>query len=224
MEFDSFVLAATTTTLGDEPRARNNADIVEFRMDLADDPLRQAAEYDGDLPLLATNRVSWEGGEATDDEARLDALATVLERDTVVAIDIELESLLSGDGARVAEYARAHDTAVVASIHDFEGTPPRNRMDELLRQATDHADVGKLSVTAQSRSDVLDLLSVTNHLTEDGRRVATMAMGDLGRHSRAVTPLYGSKIGYAPLDSTDATAPGQYDVATLSRLIRELRG
>ncbi|WP_266075290.1 type I 3-dehydroquinate dehydratase [Haladaptatus caseinilyticus] len=222
MEFDSFALMASTATLGDEPRVRDHADMVEFRMDLATDPLDQLAAYDGELPILATNRASWEGGKATGGETRLDALETAVQNDAVAAIDLELETLLSGDGKRVIEQARQHDAAVVASIHDFETTPPKKRMYELLERATDHADVGKLAVTANSRSDVLDLFSVTDRLTEDGRRVATIAMGEIGRHSRAVAPVYGSKIGYAPLDSADATAPGQYDLATLSHLVQEL--
>ncbi len=50
-----------------------------------------------------------------------------------------------------------------------------------------------------------------------------MAMGKVGRHSRVIAPIYGSKIGYAPLGPADATAPGQYDLATLSRFVGELR-
>ncbi|WP_458207157.1 type I 3-dehydroquinate dehydratase [Haladaptatus sp. NG-SE-30] len=224
MEFDSFVLAASTAELSVAPRARDHADIVEFRMDLADDPLSALSACDGDLPVLATNRASWEGGQAIGNEERLDALATAAEHDAVVAIDLELESLLTEQGAAVADHARENASAVLASVHDFEETPAREEMRELLLDATDRADVGKLAVTAETRADVLDLLAVTNDLTERGRRVATMAMGEIGSHSRAVAPLYGSKIGYAPLDSADATAPGQYDLATLSRLIRELRG
>jgi 3-dehydroquinate dehydratase-1 len=50
-----------------------------------------------------------------------------------------------------------------------------------------------------------------------------MAMGEAGRHTRVVAPLYGSRIGYAPVDPARATAPGQYDLGTLSRLVDELR-
>jgi 3-dehydroquinate dehydratase-1 len=53
--------------------------------------------------------------------------------------------------------------------------------------------------------------------------VATMAMGEAGRHSRAVAPLYGSRIGYAPVDPADATAPGQYDLETLRGLVETLQ-
>ncbi len=221
MNFDSFSLAVSTADLGDEPPARNHADLVEFRMDLADDPLTSLSAYDGELPILATNRAAWEGGEATGDE-RLDELYEAVEQPSVEAVDVELETLFTDRGEEVAEHARDNDVFVVASLHDFEETPSQKRMRELLENCTDHADVGKLAVTAQSESDVLDLLRVTNLLTERGQTVATLAMGEAGRHSRAVAPIYGSKIGYAPLDPADTTA-GQYDLATLSRLVDELQ-
>jgi len=47
-------------------------------------------------------------------------------------------------------------------------------------------------------------------------------MGAAGRHTRAVAPLYGSRIGYAPVDPSAATAPGQYDLATLRDLVDRL--
>jgi 3-dehydroquinate dehydratase-1 len=53
--------------------------------------------------------------------------------------------------------------------------------------------------------------------------VATMGMGELGRHTRAVAPLYGSTLGYAPVDPEEATAPGQYSAAALRDLLAELR-
>ncbi|EMA31721.1 3-dehydroquinate dehydratase [Halobiforma lacisalsi AJ5] len=37
MEFDSFVLTASTADLTEEPAAREHADAIEFRMDLADE-------------------------------------------------------------------------------------------------------------------------------------------------------------------------------------------
>ncbi|MFC7044932.1 type I 3-dehydroquinate dehydratase [Halobacteriaceae archaeon GCM10025711] len=222
MEFDSFVLAASTASLGDEPRAREHADAVEFRMDLAADPLAALDDYDGALPVVATNRAEWEGGEATDDEARLDALQAAAEHEAVAAVDVELQSITKGDGDRVVEHARDHDATAIVSVHDFDGTPSLDGMRGLLASATDHGDVGKLAVQATAPVDVLDLLRATAEFADNGARVATMAMGEAGRHSRAVAPLYGSVVGYAPLDPDEATAPGQYDLATLRHLVDAL--
>ncbi|WP_254543378.1 type I 3-dehydroquinate dehydratase [Halomarina pelagica] len=222
MDFDSFVLAAVLSDLGEERAAREHADAVEFRMDLADDPLAALDDYDGELPILATNRVEWEGGEAADDDARVDALRAAAEHPRVEAVDVELAAIAAGEGVGVVDHARERDVAVVVSVHDFEETPARAEMARLLGQALEFGDVGKLAVTADAPADVLRLLALTHAQTEAGNRVATMAMGEAGRHSRAVAPVYGSRIGYAPVDPADATAPGQYDLATLRDLVDAL--
>jgi 3-dehydroquinate dehydratase-1 len=236
MDFDSFVLAASTADLSEEAAARGHADCVEFRMDLAEEPLDALSDYDGELPILATNRADWEGGEATDDEQRLEVLAEAAEHDAVEAIDLELATMREGDGGtpgsaqpgvdgkQVADHAREHNSDVVVSSHDFEATPGMGQLQATLREACEHGDVGKLAVTAQARADVLDLLVATRAATAEGDTVATMAMGEPGRHSRAVAPLYGSRIGYAPVDPNEATAPGQYDLVTLRELVETLSG
>jgi 3-dehydroquinate dehydratase-1 len=225
MEFDSFVLAAPTADLDEEPVAREHADAVEFRMDLADAPLDALVAYDGELPLIATNRVEWEGGEANDAPERLEDLRVAAEHPGVGAIDVELATIAGGDDdpLRTIAHAREHGTAVVVSIHDFETTPGRAEMARQLDQALEFGDVGKLAVTAETLDDALRLLAVTRGKENDGDPVATMAMGAAGRHSRAVAPVYGSRIGYAPVDPDAATAPGQYDLATLRELVDRLR-
>ncbi len=221
LHFESFALAAATGDLADEPAAREHAHCVEFRMDLAEEPLDALAAYDGELPLIATNRAAWEGGEASDD-GRLDALAEAVRHEAVGAVDIELESLRRGDANPLLDAARDREASVIASVHDFEGTPSTMELRELLSEALAYGDVGKLAVTAEGRADVLSLLSLTHELSSEGP-IATMAMGEAGRHSRAVAPLYGSRIGYAPVRPEEATAPGQYDLATLSGLVERLR-
>jgi 3-dehydroquinate dehydratase-1 len=227
ISFRAFRLAAATGDLADEPAAREHADLLEYRMDLADgDPLDALADYDGDLPILATNRPTWEGGDAEDDEARLDVLAEAVTDDAVVAVDVELAALTDetavGNAAAVVARARSEDVRVVVSVHDFDETPALSTLGEHLAEACALGDVGKIATHADSRGDVLDLLRVTHEFTAAGNDVAAMAMGAAGRHSRVVAPLYGSRIGYAPVDPAEATAPGQYDLETMRRLVEEL--
>ena len=225
LDFDSFVLCASTATLKDEPRAREHADALEFRMDLANDPLSALGGYDGELPILATNRATWEGGNASgSEEERLEVLESATAIDAVEAIDVELAALRSGDADWLLDVATETETSVVVSAHDFETTPSRSHMGNTLRDATDCGDVGKLAVTARTLEDALDVLSVTLEASDGGVTVATMAMGEPGRHTRVVAPVYGSKIGYAPIDTEDATAPGQYDLETLSGLVTAISG
>ena len=195
-------------------------------MDFAKEPLTQLAAYDGELPVLVTNRVDWEGGEAGDTAKRLDDLTRAVEHDAVTAVDIELAALegeSEHDATHVVDHAREHGASVVVSTHDFESTPDRDAIAARLRRACEHGDVGKMATTAESADDVLAMLGATRELTADGEQVATMCMGEPGRHSRAVAPLYGSRIGYAPVDPEEATAPGQYDLATLRSLVTRLQ-
>jgi len=219
MQFEEFVLAASTADLSVEPAAREHADAVEFRLDLAADGPAALSAYDGALPLIVTNRVAGEGGEAADGPARIDALERAIEHPTVAAVDVELAAVLAGECRSLIEQARRHDVSVVVSLHDFDATPDCETMESLLARAAGLGDVGKLAVTADSPEDVLALLAATRSATAAGHRVATMAMGAVGRHSRVVAPVYGSKIGYAPVDPGAATAPGQYDLATLRELV-----
>jgi len=243
MEFGTFVLAASTADLGEEPAAREHADAVEFRMDLADEPLSALEAYDGELPLVATNRAPWEGGEATDDDVtRLGALLEAAAHPAVEAIDVELAAIQEGPIEAVVDEieealdvdeafepaddlvdaARDRDATVIVSAHDFEGMPGPDGIRRILMRAAELGDVAKFAGSAATVGDALDLLSITHERTEAGDTVATMAMGEAGRHTRAVAPIYGSKIGYAPVDPARATAPGQYDLATLRSLVDRL--
>jgi 3-dehydroquinate dehydratase-1 len=221
LEFESFTLAAATVDLGAEPAAREHADCVEFRMDMAEEPLAALESYDGKLPLIATNRPEWEGGGWAG-AGRIDALETALEHDGVAAVDVELATLANGDGHGLVERAAESGVSVIVSTHEFEETPPQPELGRLLTRAGEVGDVAKLAVTAETPKDALDLLAATRAHAAAGARVATMAMGEAGRHTRAVAPVYGSRIGYAPVDPAEATAPGQYDLQTLRALVDAL--
>lgn len=222
MNFESLVLAAATGDLTDEPAARESADVLEFRMDFADTPLDDLEAYEGDLEIIATNRVESQGGDAPDTPERLDTLVTAIKHPKVGAVDVELEAIADGTAGRVVEAADRQDVPVIVSAHNFSTTPPERELRGLLERASHAGDVGKAAVTATDRADVLTLLKATHDVSAAGERVSSMAMGKVGQHSRAITPLYGSCIAYAPVDPDRATAPGQYDLATLRDLLETL--
>jgi 3-dehydroquinate dehydratase-1 len=222
LSFDNFRLVASMPDLAAEQTAREYADGVEFRMDLAKKPDAAIQEYDGELPLLLTNRAAWEGGKA-EETGRLDDLEAAIGHEFVTAVDIELQSVTAGAADSLLAAAQAADVTTVISVHDFNCTPAEDELLRLIKQADTAGDIAKIAVTAESRADTLALLSATQSATEAGHTVATMAMGEIGRHTRAVAPIYGSRIGYAPVTVGQATAPGQYTLARLSELINTLR-
>ncbi|MFB6085389.1 MAG: type I 3-dehydroquinate dehydratase [Halodesulfurarchaeum sp.] len=223
IDFESFRLAASTNTLESEPRARPHADLLEFRMDLAADPLAELERYDGELEILVTNRPEWEGGNRADGTDRREELLDALSMPAVTGIDLELRAL-EGTGqitdmSPVLDAARESGRSVVVSVHDFDRGPSRRTLVDFAHRGCQFGSIAKLAVTPKTHEAVLELLQATHDLTREGKTVATMGMGEIGAHTRAVSPLYGSKLGYAPLEATDATAPGQFDLETLASLL-----
>lgn len=221
MTEDGFVLAATTNDLTQEPEVRQVADVLEFRMDKAMDPISQLDGYDGELSIIATNRGQWFGGHAPD-TGRLDRLFAASEYDSVEMVDIELETARGSDWV-IPEF-RENDVDIIISFHAFEDTPDTDTLDAIFEQCARYGDIAKVATFAETTDDALRMLNAVNKSTREGRRVAGISMGHLGSHTRIVAPLYGSKLGYAPLESdTSEYAPGQISIHKLAEMIETLK-
>lgn len=220
MKTDEFNLAATTNDLTTEPQAREIADALEFRMDTAEEPIKQLSNYNGELPIIATNRGQWFGGGAND-SGRLDRLFTAAHFDAVEMVDIELETARGSDW--ILEDFRSIEVDIIISFHEFEKTPNKEILDAIIEQSSQYGDVAKVATFAEDRTDSLKMLSAINTATEKGIPVAGISMGELGSQTRVIGPFYGSKIGYAPLASdTSEYAPGQISLRELDFLIERM--
>jgi 3-dehydroquinate dehydratase-1 len=75
------------------------------------------------------------------------------------------------------------------------------------------ASIAKIAVTPSCLQDNLTLLEL---LLETDMPLSVIAMGKLGRHMRAVAPIYGSALTYGYV--SEPTAPGQMSVSELRQL------
>jgi len=200
------------------------ADLVELRIDrfaglgdlhavaLAVEVVRRA--LDPALPILFTARSVREGGSADVSADALVALTAIAAAHAGVgAVDVEA----AAPGADVAiAVAHAAATPVVASFHDWTGTPSRSEIVARLRdQAATGADVVKLACTPGTPEDVLTLLAATREYTADADALPTitMAMGPLGVVSRLAGETFGSCLTFGTVGA--ASAPGQVDASRL---------
>lgn len=190
------------------------ADILELRIDLLSeypkDVLIKLKKLD--IPIIITNRMKNEGGEweGSEDE-RIRKLISLLP--FADAVDIELCAKRRDE---VVNKAREAGKTVIISVHDFHKTPENEGMERVIRESLEAgADIAKLSVMPNSLNDVLRLLHVT--LNARGQ-VCTIAMGDIGKHSRVISPLYGSVMTYGFVDKS--IAPGQFRVDELKNMLK----
>ena len=207
--------------------ASNGADMIEIRIDLlnysSDAPhspeslclLFEELNRAVRIPIIATNRMSAEGGGFTgSEEERIRLLLSVLKM--VDAVDIELRAEPEYRDL-VVQSAKAAKKRVIISYHDFSATPAIVEMRKILSDCFDAgADIAKLAATPQSYDDALRLLKLT--LENRSKPVCIIGMGEYGAHTRVIAPLYGSAIAYASIG--DATAPGQFSVSELVGMLR----
>ncbi|RZN15276.1 MAG: type I 3-dehydroquinate dehydratase [Methanosarcinales archaeon] len=193
------------------------ADVVEIRLDLLDstsniyDNISYITE-NFSLPVIITNRLAEEsGGWKGSELKRVELLTTLMPLSD--AVDIELKAPLRDV---VINKAKELDKIVIVSAHDFVETKPPAELASILKEERRAGgDISKLAVTPHSSQDVLNLLQAG---VASRHPVCTIAMGELGKHTRIIAGLYGSVLTYASVEET--TAPGQLRVNTVKKLIK----
>lgn len=211
--------------------AEMGADVLEIRLDLlgirnsetAAETIRKI-KSETELPVIITNRSRNEGGKWKGEEGeRIGLIKDLLSaKDGPDAVDIEL-SADKVERDNVIKVAKTYGKTVIISAHDFSKTPSVQEMKTTLEKAfLAGADIAKLAVMPHSTKDTLDLLEVAMDARNAGRTVCTIAMGKLGKHTRAIAPLYGSVLTYASVDNSKSSAPGQLPVDVLKKLMELL--
>ncbi|MGZ4902032.1 MAG: type I 3-dehydroquinate dehydratase [Halobacteriota archaeon] len=207
---------------------QEGADIVEFRVDLADDVdgvLRDLEEVY--VPVILTNRRVEEGGNAT-----IDRYATMVRLMPYASvIDIEL---MAPDRDDLLAEAATHGHPVMLSYHDLDGTPSEEAMLELMHTANRNGDLVKLAVTIEHLSDAPRVLDICLAAEAEGMTFCVIPMGALGSHLRPLMGIYGSALLYGyvgdhispkmrPYGYTGKRAsPGMLSISQLKRALEEI--
>jgi len=215
----------------DAERAKEDgADLIELRIDLLgmeESSIEKVKEFVSllrlKMPVLITNRKKEEGGSfrGSEDE-RIGMLSSILDTHEVDAIDIEFSSS-ADDRKKIVERAKRRDIPVIFSFHDFNRMPGRSELLNLITRMYDEGgSIAKIAVRPKTFSDALTLLSITDKLSREGKLLATIGMGPVGRHLRLITPLYGSVLTYGVIEGEEEVAPGQFSVKELRGFLKRL--
>jgi 3-dehydroquinate dehydratase-1 len=168
-------------------------------------------------PLLLTVRDAAEGGRRRlhlDERKRL--FLEFLPQASF--LDLEVASLSKLPEVQAA--ARRAGVGLVASFHDFDGTPTVRKLFALAEKAVAAgADILKIATTTNDPVALARLLEFIG--TEKRLPVAAMGMGRLGLVSRLSLAAAGSILNYVSLGS--AAAPGQWPAETFRRRWQEVQ-
>jgi 3-dehydroquinate dehydratase-1 len=214
------VLAEAASVVAKKP------DVIEWRVDFFDGIGDTAAVLDtgralraaaGDTPIIFTRRSIKEGGEpiAIGDEEVVRLYGAVGAGRLVDFLDFEM----SNDAEhvrRVRDSARANETRVILSYHNFGYTPGLDFLVQRFLEAERlGADVAKVAVMPRDRGDVLTLLAATSQAEAKARiPLISMSMGPVGSVTRMIGGVFGSALSFAVGEGS--SAPGQIPIADLN--------
>lgn len=185
------------------------SDVVEIRLDYLD-----AIEVDYFLdeltiPLLFTNRASWEGGLSTlPEDLRIKPLIAAMTKNAAY-VDLELAAP-EHSLEKLIEQKNSSTTNIILSSHDFDKTPSQVTLeDKILLMKEKGADIGKIITTANHWQDCLTVLSLQQFAAEISLPLIAFCMGSIGQVSRVATCGLGGYMTYCSAPQSEGTAPGQ---------------
>lgn len=195
-------------------RALEGVELAEIRLDkMRIGPAGVRQIFSRHRRLIATCRP---GGLPEEKRRRL-LLTAVDAGAAFVDIEIEAEAHFR---ERLARAAHARNCRVIVSYHDFQKTPARAELEDIVSRAfASGADIAKIACRVRERRDNARLLA----LLDLGPPLIIVGMGKRGRLTRIAAPFLGSLFTYATLGEGRETAEGQMDAASLERILLELK-
>ena len=187
-------------------------ELFEVRIDLIGDDWRELVKQ-LKKPWIACNRSADEGGSWQGSESkRREELLSAVEMGASI-IDVEL---VTGNLKEIVQLIKKKAKCLL-SFHDLKGTPPLDRMREIVQKELEAgADICKIVTTAQRFEDNLAVLQLISDFPKT--RVISFAMGPFGFTSRILCPLVGGDFTYASIEAGRESASGQITARDLRKI------
>lgn len=191
-----------------------HADLIEVRLDWLEDysELADLAAH-GNVPKIATI-INFSGTKKEQQQTLVSAANKGFDY-----VDVELSSpKLKG----IVKELSLLGVKPIVSFHDTGKTLSLSELNSILeKEIASGADVCKIVTTAKRVEDNLTLLNFTSTACSKAKTVC-FAMGELGRVSRLLSPLFGGFFTFASLERGSETAAGQMTIQEMKTAYRLL--
>jgi 3-dehydroquinate dehydratase type I len=180
-----------------------HADFIEVRLDRLENPsgLAELASH-GKTPKIATDKAS---RKETEHRQMLIAAA----KSGFEYVDLELSTSQLED---LVKELKALGAKPIVSFHKFDGSLTVSELNSVLkREISSGAEVCKIVPTAKQMEDNLTTLNFTSAASRKAK-VVCFCMGELGKVSRLLSPLFGGFFTFASLERGNETASGQITI------------
>jgi len=220
-------------------RSCRSADLIELRMDLIGGKhlaklMEAIRKESGSVKIIVTCRkkeeavvagvVSRPKRAAISTKEKMALLQEAIERGADF-IDIELaEGRRAINGLKSLCAQKGNKTKIIISYHNLRETPAPSVLKKIFHQCAGHQPaVVKIVTTAKNMEDNLVMLDLIPYAQKHSQKIIALCMGDQGVVSRAIAPLMGNFLGFASLSREGQSAPGQFTVGEMKRMLGLLR-
>lgn len=188
--------------------------LCELRFDLLDFGQRCRELVAHGAAVIATFR-------AADNFTEVERLSVLTEAIKAGAAFVDIDLNESAHFRReLLDTARATGCKVIISYHDFDGTPTREVLLEIIKRCfAEGAAIAKIACTVRTQRDNANLLG----LLDSDHSLAVVGMGEKGQLARLVAPAIGSAIAYVAVDEKHQSAPGQLSFEQYQALSAQMR-
>ena len=193
-----------------EKAEKAKADIIEVRLDCLETS-RKLSELSAStkVPLIATNKLQSEKGFFAGTESERQQTLLKAAKSGFEYVDIDLSSPKYKETISQLKLLGAKP---IVSYHKFDGALNVSAMAAVLdEELASGAFVCKIVTTAKQIEDNLPALSFVSFASSKAKLVC-FCMGEHGRISRVLSPLFGAFFTFASLEEGSTTAAGQMSI------------
>lgn len=193
-----------------EKAEKAKADLIEVRLDCLE-VSRKISDLSAStkIPLIATNKLQSEKGFFLGTEAERQQTLVNTAKSGFAYVDVDLSNPRRKETISQLKQLGAKP---IVSYHKFDGVLNISEMAEVLdEELASGAFVCKIVTTAKQIEDNLPILSFVSFSSSKANLVC-FCMGEHGRVSRVLSPLFGAFFTFASLEDASATAAGQLSI------------
>jgi len=196
------------------------ADLMEIRLDVMTSFDVKEIILAAKKPVIVTYRSKKEGGSGL---ARYETRVRHLLRAVEVGADFVDVEFSMPQIYRQEIFRAGGPSRLIISSHLSNMTPPRQRLEDLLRKMTaTGADIVKIITYAREPEDNLRVLGLIPLARALGVKIIAFCMGPEGRLSRIFTLMMGGYLSFASLEEGQESASGQIPVKKMRKIMKLL--
>jgi 3-dehydroquinate dehydratase-1 len=203
-----------------EKAEAQHADLIEIRLDSLKKHSKLAdIACSSKTPLIATNKSTKNHGNFSGSEDDRQRILVDAAQNGFQYVDVDL---FTSNMKELISNIHEVGAKPIVSFHDFNRTPTMSQLNKVLeKEMAAGAYVCKIVTIANSIEDNLTILNFISKASKN-TEIVGFAMGELGKSSRLLSPVFGASFTFASLDEKRKTAKGQLTIQKMKRAYEAL--